>query len=123
MTVDQPDKLTANLTEEHHSRDVQHFRCGDPEATLELSGNTKLFQHRGDLRAAAVHDDRVDAAVAQEHHVFGEGVLERIVGHGVAAVLDHDDGAMQLLEPWQRLGEHARLLGSLHELYAEFSST
>ena len=54
--------------------------------------------------------------------------LERVVGHRVAAVLDHDDLAVQLLEPGQRLGEHLAALvacdlGGGHELYAEFSST
>ena len=32
--------------------------------------------------------------------------LERVVGHRVAAVLDDDDLAVELLEPRQRLGEH-----------------
>jgi hypothetical protein len=52
-----------------------------------------------------VHDDGVDSAVAQEHHVGGEGGLEGVVGHRVAAVLDHDDLAVNLLQPRQRGGE------------------
>ena len=51
-----------------------------PEACHEL----------GDLRAAAVDDDRVHADVAHEHDVLREEVGERRVFHRVAAVLDHD---------------------------------
>ena len=103
------DQLTADLAEQHHPGDVEHLRCGDPEAALEIACDAKPFEHGADLRAAAVHDDGMDAAVAQEDHVGGECRLERVVGHGVAAVLDHDDLAVQLLEPRQRLGEHLRL--------------
>ena len=66
-------------------------------------------QHGADLRAAAVHHDGMDAAVAQKRHVGGEGAPQRVVGHGVAAVLDHDDLAVQLLEPRQGFGQHLRL--------------
>jgi hypothetical protein len=107
--VDQPDEFTADLTEQHHPGHVEHFRCGDAKSTLEVAGDAEPGEHRADLRAAAVHDDRVNPAVAQEHHVGREGRLEHVVGHGVAAVLDHDDLAVQLLEPWQRLREHGRL--------------
>ena len=131
--VDQADQFPADLTEQHHSGDVEHLGCGDPEATLEITFDTKAFEHRADLRTTAVHHHRVDAAVTQEGHVGGERGLERVVGHGVSAVLDHDDLAVQLLEPRQRFGEDRRLgLGRklprgesscTHELYAEFSST
>jgi hypothetical protein len=36
-------------------------------------------------------------------------VAQGVVGHGVAAVFDDDDLAVQLLEPGQRLGQHLRL--------------
>ena len=49
-----------------------------------------------DLRAAAVHDDDPDAGVAQEDDVLGERLLQRRLGHRVAAVLDDD------VVPWNR---------------------
>ncbi len=111
VRVDQVDQLAADLTEQHHPGDVEHLGRGDPEAALEITCDAEAFEHRADLRAAAVHDDRMDAAVAQEHHVGGERFPQRVVGHRVAAVLDHDDLAVQLLEPRQRRGEHLRLDG------------
>ena len=68
------------------------------------------FEHRVDLRAAAVHDDGVDTAVPQEHHVGGERLPQRVVDHRVAAVLHDDDLAVERLQPRQRLGEDLRLL-------------
>ena len=90
------DEFAADLTEQHHPRHVEHLGRGHAEATLEIACDAELFQHRADLRAAAVHHDGMDAAVAQEDHVGGEGRLERVIGHRVAAVLDHDDLVVQL---------------------------
>ncbi len=116
--VDQVHQLAADLPEQHHPRDVEHLRCGDPEATLEIACDAELLEHGADLRAAAVHHDGMDADVAQEHHVGGERGLERVVGHRVAAVLDHHDLAVQRLEPRQGFGEDGRLGvgGGGHEL-------
>ena len=116
--VDQVDQFAADLAEQHHAGDVEHLRRGDPEAALEIPFDAKPFEHRGDLRAAAVHDDGMDAAVAQEHHVRGERGLQHLVGHRVAAVLHDDDAVVQLFEPRQRLGEDRGLgaVGGGHEL-------
>ena len=51
----------------------------------------------GDLRAAAVHDDRMQAHLTQEDH-------------GVAAVFDDDTLAGELLQPRQRFNKHFCLL-------------
>src|SRR5690348_6579843 len=99
VCVDQVHQFPADLAEQHHPGDVEHLRGGDPETALEIALDAKPFQHRADLRAAAVYDYRVDAAVAQEHHVGGERRLEYVVGHRVAAVLDHDDLAVQSFQP------------------------
>jgi hypothetical protein len=120
--VDEADEFAADLSEQHHAGDVEDLRRGHAEPALELARDAEALEHGADLRTAAVHHDGVDAAVAQERHVSGERGLEHVVGHGVAAVLDHDDLAVQLLQPGQRLGEHRCSLRA-HEEYAEFSST
>ena len=51
-----------------------------------------------------------DAAGPQEDHVLGEGPAAGVVDHRVAAVLDHHDVAVELLEPRQRTGEDGDLL-------------
>ena len=64
-------------------------------------------EHRRDLRAAAVHHDHPDPAQAEEDDVVGEGGLELVVDHRVAAVLDDDGAAVELLQPRQRLDQGA----------------
>ena len=81
----------------------------------------------GDLRSAAVHDDRLEPGVAQEHDVLGERGLQLRAGHRVAAVLDDDDLVVEPGEPRQRVDEGLgllhRVLDGPHDEYAEFSST
>ena len=108
VLVDQADQLAADLADEHHPDDVHRLGRGDPQAAAELAGDAEPVEHRGDLRAAAVHDDRLDAGVAQEHHVGGERPLQLGVDHRVAAVLDDDGGAVEPLQPRQRLDERRR---------------
>ena len=56
---------------------------------LERALHAEPVEMGGDLRAAAVHHDRAEAGVPQEHHVLREFGAQVVVGHGVAAVLDH----------------------------------
>ena len=63
----------------------------------------------GDLRPAAVHDDRVDARLLQVDDVLREGVRKLGVAHGVAAEL-HDDGLLVVAnEVRNGFGQDARL--------------
>src|SRR4051795_12755253 len=66
-------------------------------------------QHRADLRTPAVHDHGQDAAGPQEDHVLCERAAALVVDHGVAAVLDHHDVAVELAQPGQRAGEDGDL--------------
>ena len=45
---------------------------------------------------------------AHEFHNW-QALAQRLVGHGIAAVFDHDDFAVQLLEPGQGFGKHLGL--------------
>ena len=57
-----------------------------------------------------MHDNRMQTDLAQEHHILGEALLQVIVDHGIAAILDHDALAGEFLQPRQRLNQHFRLL-------------
>ena len=105
VLVEQPDELTADLAGEHHPHDVHDLGGGDPQPAPELALQAEPVEHRRDLRTAAVHDDGAQAGIPQERDVLGEGGLEAVVDHGVAAVLDDDERAAELLEPGQRLDE------------------
>ena len=56
-----------------------------------------------------MHDDGAQPGIPQEDDVLGEGGLEVVVDHGVAAVLDDDERAAEPLEPGQRLDERRGL--------------
>jgi hypothetical protein len=57
-----------------------------------------------------VHHDGVHADQLQQHDVLGEILLQRAVGHRVAAVLDHDGAVVELLDVRQGLDENVGLL-------------
>ena len=59
----------------------------------------------GDVGPAAVHHHRVHPHVLEEHHVAGEVLVERGVGHRGAAVLDHHGLAVELPDVRERLEE------------------
>ena len=71
--------------------DVDRLGVGDPQAVEELRLLAEPAHEVADLRATAVHDDRVHPDEAHEHDVLREQVGERGVVHRVPAVLD-DDG-------------------------------
>jgi hypothetical protein len=70
-----------------------------------------LFQRLIDLRAAAVHDHRIDADELQQDDVAREALLQALFGHGIAAVFDHDRLAVILTDIGQRLGQNFSLQG------------
>ena len=105
VLVEQADELAPDLAGEHHPDDLHDLGGRHPQAALELAGETEAREHGGDLRTAAVHDDRTQTGIPQEGDVLREGPLELVVEHGVAAVLDDDEGAPEPLEPGQRLDE------------------
>ena len=87
-------------------------RVGDPQALDELDLHSEPLHVLGDVGAAAVDDDRVEADVLEQHDVGGELVAERVVAHRRAAVLDHHRAAVELADVGQRLEQRPTLLAS-----------
>ena len=105
VLVDETDDVAVDLADQHHPHDLHGLRGGDPVAAAELALDAELVEVGGDLRTSAVDHYDLDAAVAEEDDVLGEGLLQLRTGHGVAAVL-HDHGlAGEGLEPGQGLDE------------------
>lgn len=129
VLVEQPDQLALHLAGQHHPYDVHGVLGGHPEARLELADDAVLVEGGADLGAAAVHDDGLETGVVQEHDVLGEGGLQVLVDHGVAAELDDDRLAVVPDQPGQRLDEDLGLgqggvfAGGAHDEYALFSWT
>lgn len=121
VPVEQADQLALDLPGEHHPYDVHGVLGGDAQAGLELADDAVGLEGAADLRAAAVHDDGLQSGVPQEDDVLGEGGLEILVDHGVAAELDDDGPAVVPGQPGQgldedlRLGQSGVLTGDGHE--------
>ena len=123
MLIDEGDDLALHLSREHHANNLHGLRGRDAQPAAEFAGNAHAIEHRRDLRSSPVHDDGAQSGETQEDDVLGEGALERVIGHGIAAVLHDHRGATESLEPRQCLGEHGCLLLRRHVEYAEFSWT
>ncbi len=109
VPVDQADDVPVHLAGQHHPDHIHRLGRGDSQARPERRLHTKPVQVRADLRAAAVHHNRAQTCVAQEHNVLREREPQGLVVHGVPAVLDHDDPTVEALEPRQRLDQGRRL--------------
>ena len=141
VLVEEADELALDLSGEHHPDDVHRLGGGDPQPGLEFADQTLFVELGADLRATAVHHDRLEAGVPQEDDVLGEGRFQLLVDHGVAAELDDDGLAVVPDQPGQRLDEDLGLrergvlpgralgrrgrgvLGVAHDEYALFSWT
>ena len=108
--VDQADDVLLHLAGEHPLDHFHGLVVGDAHALDEGALLADLGQRLVDLRAAAVHHHRVHAHQLEQHHVFGEVLLQRRVGHGVAAVLDDDGLAVELADVGQRLRQDLGLV-------------
>ena len=62
------------------------------------------------LWAGTVHHHRVHAHQLEQHHVFGKVLLQRGIGHRVAAVLDDQRLAVELADVGQGLGQDLGLV-------------
>ena len=87
VAADQGDDLLVDLAEDHLD-DVHGRLIGDAHAAHELRFDVESLQQIVDLGAAAVDDHRIDADELQQHDVLCEALLELLVDHCVATVLD-----------------------------------
>ncbi len=94
---------------EHHLDDLDGRLVGDAQAVHEIGLDLELLQHVGDLRTAAVHDDRIDAGLLEVDDVLGEGCGEGIIAHGVAAELHHHGLLVVADQMRDGFGKDARL--------------
>ena len=72
---------------------------------MKLALHLQALQHLADLRAAAVHDNRVDADLLEQHDVAGEDIGQLLVAHGMAAVFDDEGLAGVAPHEGQGLGD------------------
>ena len=77
VPVHRRDDLAVHLADERHAHDVDGLGVGDAAAVDELGLLAEPAHEVGDLRSAAVHDDRVHPDEAHEHDVGREQLGER----------------------------------------------
>ena len=106
VLVDQVDDALVDLAAEDHLHHVHGGGVGDAHAVDEMALDRQALEQVADLRAAAVHDHRVDADGLHQHDVAGEALLELLAFHGVAAVFDHQGLADEAADVGQCFGEY-----------------
>ena len=72
----------------------------------ELGLDVQTLQHVADLRPAAVHQHDLDTHQRQQHDIVHDCLLQRLVGHGVSAVLDHQNFVVVFLNVRQSIHQH-----------------
>ena len=82
-------EVFVQLADEDHLRDLERFGVRDPVPVAELRREAEPLGERADLRAAAVHDDRLHADHPQQRDVLGEPRCEPRIGHRRSPDLDH----------------------------------
>ena len=105
MLVDQVDDFLVDRATQHHFDDVHGLPVGDAHALDEFALLADPLQQVVDLRPTAMHHHRVHADQLEQHHVLGEALLEVLLGHGVAAVLDDDGLVLEAPDIGQRFGK------------------
>ncbi len=104
--VDRRDDLLVDRAGQHHLDDLDGCRIGHAQAALELALDGKPVEQPADLRAAAMHDDRLDAGLLQKRDVLGETSRQLRIAHGVASIFDDDDLLIVALHEGQRLRQN-----------------
>ncbi len=102
---DPADDFLVDLARKDHLGDFGGRGVGDAQPADEGRFDPELFQHRADLRPAAMDDDGIDPDGLQEHDILGEIALRLRVAHRVAAIFDHERLAGIALQIGQRLDE------------------
>jgi hypothetical protein len=88
---------------EHHHDDLHHFFVSVAHAIDETRLDAKFLRKVGNILAAAMHDNDVNANFAQQRNILRKGLLERVVGHNRAAVFNHEGFVFVGGDVWQCL--------------------
>ncbi len=114
VTAEAQHDLLVDLADEHHLRDLDGVLVGHAQPADELHGQAETLHVAGDLGAAAVHDDRVQADVLEQHDVACELLAQRRVLHRRPAVLDNHGLAVELADVRERLEQCAYVTHGCH---------
>ena len=91
LHLQQVDQGLVDLAGQNHLDDIHGFPVGDAEATHEFRLFAEPVHEIVDLRPAAVHQHDPDADEPEQDDILHDLLLQLLVDHGVAAVLDDND--------------------------------
>jgi hypothetical protein len=106
---DQRHDLLVDGAGKNHFNDLDGLLVGDAK-TLELRFNAHLVEHRADLQATAMYDDRIDARLLQQRDIARESLAQSVVAHGMAAIF-HDNGLVLVTLHVRQRARQQRCLG------------
>ena len=103
--VNAVDDLFVDRPGQHHFDNIDGLAIGDPQPVHEFALDLQALEHRADLRATAVHDNRVHADLLEQHDVLRKRERQIVVAHGVPAELDHERLVVEFGHVGQRFCE------------------
>ena len=103
--VDLADNLLVDRARENHLDHFDRRRVGHAKPGGKLAFDAQPAEQTRDLRAAAMHHDRLHARLFEHDDVTGEAFGKLRVDHGVAAIFDDHRRLIVALHIGQRLGE------------------
>ena len=111
VLVNQINNIFIHQAAKNHLYHVHGFAGGHTHAINEAAFNVELFEQVANLRAATVHNNRVNTDQLQHHHVAGKAVLQLFVDHGVTAVFNDNSFANKALQIRQSFAQN---VGGIH---------
>lgn len=111
---EQGDEVLVDLAAQHHLNNVHRFAVGVAQTVDELALLADFFQHIVDLRTAAVDDNDLDADQIEQNEVVNDRVLQLVVDHRVAAVLDDNRLTVVFLNVRKRLNQNVGFQLRIH---------
>jgi hypothetical protein len=108
LLFQQADEGAVHFAHEGHLHDFHGFLVRHAQAVHKDRLLAHFHHHVADGRAAAVHEDHLDADEPQQDQVFHDLLLQGVVDHGIASVLDDHDLAVVPVDVRQGLDQDLR---------------
>jgi hypothetical protein len=105
VAAEQQDDVLVLLADQHHLRHLDGGGIGDAQAVHELDPHPESLHVGRDVRPAPVHHHGIHPDVLEQHDVARELLLELLVDHRGAAVLDDHRATMEVADVGERLEE------------------
>ena len=113
---EQLDDILVDFPRKDHFRNSDRFLVGHAVAVDKFCLDLKIVQHRRNILAAAVYDNRPQSDKFHQRHVVHDALLDVFVVHEASAVLDDDGLLSEFLYVRQSFDEYVGFLNILVEV-------